>query len=526
MLRIPFRCSVSDTTFSSRFPAFFWQFFCPFGYCKLGYGIDLIPQLSKVLFSASVITLLAQVLGLLRQSLVVGFFGFSRGLDVYQTAYAIGAVTVFSLNVITESILTSIFSKIREEHGESILRQSMGWYLVVTLFVAIGSAVIFMTLFPLVSLLYAAGFSERDAELLRSLSIDFLPLVVLGIPYFAVSAAVKCLWKFGWAFSAELVLMIGSIGFIYFEHERVGLIAVGYAFGYLVATLFLFSGLLAGGIGFVRNAQFNFRQLLKRATQHYGALQYASLTSVVERIWLSYVPSGGISGLGVSQQLIMGLSGVLSFRDAYLVPLAERSNREKRLRGLILMMAILSSAVVAFLLPLAEDVIKVFFQYGKVTEADVEMVANIFSIGLIGMLATAMANPLWRFLQMEGNHRIFMVFYTFTLSSTFVFGWLLVRYLGYGVYGVASLALLNSVVGCLFAFVAIRGTCNLFRLRWFFMLLGIFVLLGTIGLASRYLSGMFFVPGFLRSLGAASVYVPVVVTLGVFLKKRYWHLIA
>lgn len=190
------------------------------------------------------------------------------------------------------------------------------------------------------------------------------------------------------------------------------------------------------------------------------------------------------------------------------------------------MMAILSSAVVAFLLPLAEDVIKVLFQYGKVTEADVEMVANIFSIGLIGMLATAMANPLWRFLQMEGNHRIFMVFYTFTLSSTFVFGWLLVRYLGYGVYGVASLALLNSVVGCLFAFVAIRGTCNLFRLRWFFMLLGIFVLLGTIGLASRYLSGVFFVPGFFRSLGAASVYVPVVVTLGLFLKKRYWHLIA
>lgn len=486
----------------------------------------MIPQLSKVLFSASVITLLAQVLGLLRQSLVVGFFGFSRGLDVYQTAYAIGAVTVFSLNVITESILTSVFSKIREEHGESILRQSMGWYLVVTLLVAIGSAVIFLALFPLVSLLYAAGFSERDAELLRSLSIDFLPLVVLGIPYFAVSAAVKCLWKFGWAFTAELVLMIGSIGFIYFEHDRVGLIAVGYAFGYLVATLFLFSGLLAGGIGFFRNPQFNFRQLLKRATQHYGALQYASMTSVVERIWLSYVPPGGISGLGVSQQLIMGLSGVLSFRDAYLVPLAERNNREKRLRGLILMMAILSSAVVAFLLPLAEDVIKVLFQYGKVTEADVEMVANIFSIGLIGMLATAMANPLWRFLQMEGNHRIFMVFYTFTLSSTFVFGWLLVRYLGYGVYGVASLALLNSVVGCLFAFVAIRGTCNLFRLRWFFMLLGIFVLLGTIGLASRYLSGVFFVPGFFRSLGAASVYVPVVVTLGLFLKKRYWHLIA
>jgi len=486
----------------------------------------LIHQLSKIFFSASVITLIAQVFGLLRQSLVVGFFGFSRGLDVYQTAYAIGAVTVFSLNVITESILTSIFSKIREEHGESILRQSIGWYLVVTLCVAIAAAAIFLALFPLVSLIYAAGFSEGDVELLQSLSIDFLPLVVLGIPYFAVSAAVKCLWKFGWAFSAELILMLGSIGFIYFEHDRVGLVAVAYAFGYFIATLFLLVGLSAGGLGFSRNTQFKLRPLFKRATQHYGALQYASLTSVVERIWLSYVPHGGISGLGVSQQLIMGLSGVLSFRDAYLVPLAERGNRKKRLRGLILMMTILSSVVVAFLLPLAEDVIKVLFQYGKVTEADVEMVSNIFSIGLIGMLATTIANPLWRFLQMEGNHRIFLIFYTFTLCSTFVLGWLLVRYLGYGVYGVAFIALLNSMVGCLFAFIAIRGTCNLFRLRWFFMLFGIFVFLGAIGMASRYLSGVFFATGFLRSLGAASVYVPVVVTLGVFLKKRYWHLVA
>ena len=76
------------------------------------------------------------------------------------------------------------------------------------------------------------------------------------------------------------------------------------------------------------------------------------------------------------------------------------------------MMTILSSVVVAFLLPLAEDVIKVLFQYGKVTSTDVEMVSNIFSIGLIGMLASTIANPLWRFLQMEGNHRIFLVFYT------------------------------------------------------------------------------------------------------------------
>jgi peptidoglycan biosynthesis protein MviN/MurJ (putative lipid II flippase) len=485
----------------------------------------LVTQLSKVLFSASVITILAQVLGLLRQSLVVGFFGFSRGLDVYQTAYAIGAVTVFSLNVITESILTSVFSKIREERGESALRHCMGRHLLIALSISIGSAGIFLALFPFVSLLYAAGFSEGDAELLRSLSIDFLPLVLLGIPYFAASAAAKCLWKFGWAFSAELVLMIGSIVFIYFEHDRVGLIAVGYAFGYLVATLFLLSGLFFGGIGFSRNSEFDLRQFLKRATLHYGALQYASLTSVVERIWLSYVPSGGISGLGASQQLIMGLSGVLSFRDAYLVPLAERSNREQRLRGLVLMMAILSATVVAFLLPLAGDVIKILFQYGKVTQADVEMVSKIFSIGLVGMLATAMANPLWRFLQMEGNHRIFMVFYTFTLSSTFLFGWLMVRYFGFGVYGVAFVALANGVVGCAFAFFAIRGTCDLLRLRWFLMLLGTCVVLGVIGMAASYISGMFFTPGFFRALGATAVYVPVVVTLGYLFRTHYWHLV-
>jgi hypothetical protein len=90
----------------------------------------------------------------------------------------------------------------------------------------------------------------------------------------------------------------------------------------------------------------------------------------------------------------------------------------------------------------------------------------------------------------------------------------------------AVIALLNSVVGCLFAFIAIRKTCNFFHLRWFLALLGNFIFMGIIGVVSFKLSAAFFSPGLFRALGAASIYVPVVVGLGFFVKKRYWHVIA
>ncbi len=68
---------------------------------------------------------------------------------------------------------------------------------------------------------------------MHELAFYFLPWAIIILPYYAVTAHLKSLWRFHYVFIAELATMAVSIVFLLIWHDSVIDLPLAYAAGYL-----------------------------------------------------------------------------------------------------------------------------------------------------------------------------------------------------------------------------------------------------------------------------------------------------
>jgi putative peptidoglycan lipid II flippase len=402
--------------------------------------------------STVALSIAQQVVGLGRQVLVAAFYGLSREFDGYLVVFAVATMLVFNLSSVFDGVAVARLAQIRQRDGDKpFWRTSNRLLLQATLAgVAFGAALI--GVLYLVMPIVAAGFTSQERALVLELAFYFVPWAVVIVPYYAVTAHLKALWKFHYVFVGELAAMAVSIVVLLIWHDSIVDLPIAYASGYLCGLAGL---LVCRGVVRVHEGGAPANLAISMGNQ-YLANQMGSLCGLVDRYFQSFLMTGGISALGYVGQIVNSLSSLMSFREIYVVPLASEAGRSERLARMLSGIAFISVPCTCFVIAFAEPIVQVLFERGKFTATDTKVTAAVLQIMAASLLFSSMMAPMVRLFQILDRISYSYLLYFAWLCSTSVLQYLLVFRLDLDVYGVAWAAVANSATLVLFVSVLVR----------------------------------------------------------------------
>ena len=404
----------------------------------------------SILVSAGGVAVVSQAVAMVRQILIVSTFGLSRDLDLYTTLFAIMSVSVLSLANILESNFIGLLSEMKADHGEDAMRSSFVRYFGASVAFSIIVTALLVVAFPVLSLPFTAGFDDHEKLQLKNIAIYFLPWTLLILPFAALGACLKSVWCYRDVFLAELVVALASTAAIYFRHQSVNSIAMAYAFGYSIAIAFLLWAMLLQSRR-KEKLRFPWQRFISRFIRHFGSNQIGILQTMAERFWFSHLPTGNIAALGIVQQLTMSLAGLISFRDAYVVPLAGEAGRGPKLSRLLIGMFLLATAGATFVGIAALPISELLYQYGKAGQADIALIALLLQIGMASVVMVAIATPIWRIQQVGAQYQPLVAVYIISAVLIFTLGAVFIGWLRMNAIGMAIIGGINALVACVIA---------------------------------------------------------------------------
>jgi putative peptidoglycan lipid II flippase len=391
-------------------------------------GQQLRSALSRVGFikhmaSTTAISILQQFIGLARLALIASFFGLSRDYDGYLVVYSVTTIVVFTLASVFDTVAVSRLVQIRERGGDAafwaasdrLLRQALA---AAVLFAA-GLAALLWAALPIV----AAGFDDAERHFVLTLLPYFIPWVLVILPYYAVSAHLKALWRFHWVFGCEILVMLVSIALLIPFHGSVAYLPLCYAAGYAAA----FAVLLYRRGTSRRAPEAAPRGFLGDMSNQYLANQVAGVAGFVDRYFQSFLVAGGISAISYTSQIVNNLSSLLTFREVYVAPLSAELGRNEKLERLLQGIVLISVPSAAFIIVYAEPIIRLLFQRGNFTGEAAVVTAGILQIYAVTLVISSALAPLERMFQILGRislmhvRNVVLIFANLVLQYVFVF---------------------------------------------------------------------------------------------------------
>ena len=416
----------------------------------------------SVAASAAGVSVLVQALAFLRQVLVAACFGVGRDYDSYVMVYSIATIVVFTFGGIFDSIAVPHLVRARENDGDRAARALAMSIFRFSLCMGLGVSLIFIIAVFVLAPVVATGFSAPERAGLESLTWFFLPWTLICLPYYAAAAFHKMEWRFNRVFAAEITVVAVSIGFLLMWHNDVRMLPLAYAAGYLGGLVQLVAGTPLWRL-FGDRAD-SLRAVMRNIGELFLANQTGGLTTVVDRHVQSFLAGGGVAAVNYSSQIVTSLSGLLSFREIYVVPLTKTADRTERLERLISGLVLLAIPASGLIVAFAPDLVSVLLQRGRFDAAATELTAQTLRIAAFTLVTSAMTTPLFRMFQICDRINYTHITYVATACALAIFGYLFVVELGWGVRGVALMQLASAIVS-LIVIVYLVAQCGI-ALRW------------------------------------------------------------
>jgi putative peptidoglycan lipid II flippase len=408
-------------------------------------------------FSASIAV---QLIGFARQILIAGYFGVSRGLDIYYVTLSLATMVVFTFGVVFDTLAIPHLVRIRERQGEEAFRKLAGSCFAFSVLFSIVLAAAFVALVPLLARFVTAGFSEAERQEVVAMSWYFAPWALVMLPYYAVGACFKSLRHFRLVFGAEVLMSAVTTLALIAVHSGPHCIPPAFFIGYLSAFVVL---LVAARGKFHLLGPLNtteMRHIYRNFLELVGANQIGSLSSLVERFLQSYLAAGGISALSYSAQLTGNLGSLLGFREIFIVPLAESDGRAQRLERVIIGLSVVAIPIMLFTAAHAETILTLLFKRGRFDAEAVHLTGVTLSVYILCLLPSVIGTPLFRMFQVIDRIRMTAFSYFGSVLTMAALGAFFVFYLRLGVVGLALATVLNSYVS-LAVNVALLRYCGL-----------------------------------------------------------------
>ncbi|MGE5538260.1 MAG: lipid II flippase MurJ [Gemmatimonas sp.] len=415
-----------------------------------------------VVASAVGVSIGVQALAFVRQVLIAAYFGISRDLDVYLVAYAVATIVAFTFSATFDSAVVPRLVQTRAVRGDAGFQSLATALFRVSCGLGLAAAAALIAVTPLLVPLVATGFDVGERGAVSELVWSFAPWVVLCLPYYAAAAWHKSRRAFNRVFAAELLIGVVSIAVLVSVHDRVEILPLAYAAGYGAALVLLvagtgllsLSGGRADGVGAV----------LRSVGELYVANQTGSVTAMIDRHYQSLVPPGGIAAVGFAGQIITGLTGLLTFREIYIVPLSEHERRDEKLERLLIGLVVLAIPASVFGLCFAYEATDILFRRGRFDADAARVTADVLGVYILSVVPSVVTTPLARMLLIVDRVSWMHLYYLASAAILAAGGYVFVRVLDLGTQGVAWMLLVNAVGGCA-AMAVLTGRFGI-RPRW------------------------------------------------------------
>jgi putative peptidoglycan lipid II flippase len=402
------------------------------------------------LSTAFVLGFLTSAVAFARQILVAGFFGAGGEMDVYFMVFAIATFLALTPGTVFQNAVVPRLVQVREKGVKSEFARLAGAVIILSLIFSACICLLFSLIGPLAVHFFAPGFDDAKKSLASGLAIHFLPWIMLASPYNALGAVLKSSRRYVVPLVGELLLTLVSAGCLYLRHNQVSDIAFAYFFGHAAASLWMVVSLFwVGGIQLTLRVE-GLRIVLRNMAELYGSMQVGVLAGAVDRVFQSYLAAGGMAALGYAGQLSNAISGLLGFKQIYVVPLSSAGDRAVKLERLLTGLLFLTLPVTLFISINAHPIVEFLYHRGKFDGAAVSQTAGILSILSFGILTATLNAPMSRMYQVLDRIKLNGVIQMAAIVNFLAFGWLFQFILDMGARGLALAVVLNS---CILLFV-------------------------------------------------------------------------
>jgi putative peptidoglycan lipid II flippase len=400
-----------------------------------------------VIISAVGISLVGHALAFLRQLLVAAFFGISRELDIYLVVFAVATMVVFTFGIIFDSVAVPRLVQLRQSEGDEAFKNLATAIFSLSCGLGVIVNLAMLAAIPLLAPIVATGFDSSERSELMNLVWYFLPWTLLYLPYYSIAAQHKGKRNFNRVFAAEIFIGIVSVCCFVVWHEDIRALPLAYAAGYAAGLLSLVPGAeLQRTISWRRESAL--RMVIRNIGEMYLANQTGNMANVVDRHFQSMLPPGGIAAVSYSAQVVNTISGLLTFREVYIVPLSEIEGRSERLERLVIGLLLVAVPIAVFTVVFAHEIVTILFQRGQFNLAAAELTSSVLQVYGLVLIPSSVANPLFRMFQVID--RIWFTYVAYLISAIFLgaAGFLFISALKLGAAGIAWMTVTNSVFGC------------------------------------------------------------------------------
>lgn len=382
-----------------------------------------LSRFLKVMSVAFSSTIIVQILSVFRQVLITSSMGFSRDLDIFYTGFSIATIMALSFNPVYENIMASF-------GGASDTKRVSDHYLNVllaSLIISLFGILVTIVFFPILSSIFAAGFSNKEKIVLSNELVGFIPWVILSAIFSVTQSLMRVQGKYKRTFLFDVSIVGISLIFLLLIKKQMTI--SGIIHSYSIAYLAALSAAIPLTLKDLESYKIELKEVVSLTTgilKRFFANQTSVFYSLVERYFFSFLPSGGISILSVVTQISINISSLLSFRDIYVYPLIGARDRSAIFKRISDGLLFVNSVVLCFLIFNSELAVNLLFNWGKVQKSDIEVVSRVLSIVSLSLLISILSTMTMKLLVIEGRNRRVIQYYltvgfTYALFAGIVF---------------------------------------------------------------------------------------------------------
>lgn len=403
--------------------------------------------------------------GFLREVVMTAYYGAGAEMDAYNMAYSLYYVPVLLFNSCITSTVVPVYLKIRHDAPERLERFSNNIISIFAMFAILVSIVMYFLAAPLTAVM-ARGFSAEGQALTVHMLRVMLPSLCFIVTSIVLSSILNAREHYLAAqltgFPLTAALLAATVGF----SGTLGVRAL--AWGVFVSGILQVIVLLPamrkihGYRPMVDLSDGDFRRLMLLAGPAVLNMAVNELNHMIDKMLASGLPAGHLTCMNLAYRLITFLVGVV------LVPLETvmfskmslktAAHDEKALSGMIMrsmeLVALIIFPIMAVGAMLPDDVIRLAYKHGVVTEESVTTAGIALRFYILGVFSYGMRDILTRAFNACEDTRTPMFNAMGTVVINIVLNIALVKVMGVG--GLALATSISATAGVVSLLVLLR----------------------------------------------------------------------
>jgi len=401
-------------------------------------------------FSVGVVNSAARIVSYGKHVVITAYIGLTAQLDAFYMAATVIGIVIYVFGDVFDSLgIPRLVEAQQEEGEESFLRLTGSIF---TLSVLLSAILVSLLLVASPLARYVApGFAGEERELILTNLYLMVPVGLLYLPYHAIGSFLRARRRFQAFYMGELLIALVTLAVVYLFHETPFIIPISFSVAYAAAIAWLVFA-ARGGFRFTGTMRDDkAREIIRMFFRLVPLYAVFHLFGFVDRVFASYLPTGGVSALTYAA-LIAGIPvSLLMIENVFITPLSEAEDKGRLMQRIASGILILAVPIAFFVVAFAREIVQLAFQRGAFTQESTEMTARALRYYALAIPAGFLWPICYRLLQVLRRMDGVVASAIFAVATNAVLNYVFLK----AGLGIAGLALATAIANYLLLFCCV-----------------------------------------------------------------------